>query len=929
MRKSIKLYSATISLGLVISLLMTSIVLAQEIPAVNISSPTSAALAKYVDYPVNMHTGVPRISIPIHEVNEGPLSLPISLSYHASGLKVQETASWVGAGWSLNAGGMISRTVRGLPDDQLGSLNDAGVLNIGSYLRDKGFVDMFTTTRYQNSSLVPYPDINAFGNGQKDSEPDLFFFNFAGYSGEFYFNEAGRAVTLPQSDLKITPIVAQPFRRLQPNLLGFTVTTTNGTKYHFGVTDDPNDVEPVEKSDSDAYIDPGRLLFSNTYSSWYLYKIESADGLFSIDLSYRSEDFAYYTVTTTPCVPNCDENASLIKVLINGVKLDKIECSNGSVSFIPETTLREDLADYDPNELPTANTEAKALSEIRINSNSSTFCKKFKFDYGYFLSEESALPGALFGLFGEAAQNNVPDYDFFDTKKLKLNSVQELSCDDNTSVPPHRFTYYEPDKLSRVISFSQDHWGFNNGVQTNIELIPELETMNGFEANREAAWPAMRAGTLAVIEYPTGGSSEFIYEPNSVITYPETDLPYSNVKSLSVGFGSKFSEVQEYDLIVTESGFYRIRVSAQGSGSGKLELEGSNVAITRVTTELFDNFGNPIPGAIQNFEQEFFLEPGTYAYKATANADTREGGGINVFFDEQDESEVIITEELKLVGGLRIKEIKQVDHAQTVMTKTFQYDEANLYSIPDYIIKLKNPIFKTSFLLGNFSPDPNGCWRVGQNQLKFYTFASPSSVNALIKTQGYHIGYNAVTETQADSGYSIHRFAGSSQLPSGWLSLKDVSVRSVDDWICLESDPEFPAIPAPYNFTRGNLRAIENYNKDGNLLSSQTYSENFVPKDEITFGMITKIIAKSPDDPTPPWDQGDTDRLTMIPSLYEMRSARKTQVSVVSKTYDPEDINNYVETTSTTFYENPATQLPTSFYNNQQRCGRAVNEICA
>ena len=84
---------------------------------VSIASPTAASLGKYGDFPVSYNTGLPQISIPIYTVKAGSLSLPISLSYHASGLKVQEEASWVGAGWSLNAGGMITRTVVGAADD--------------------------------------------------------------------------------------------------------------------------------------------------------------------------------------------------------------------------------------------------------------------------------------------------------------------------------------------------------------------------------------------------------------------------------------------------------------------------------------------------------------------------------------------------------------------------------------------------------------------------------------------------------------------------------------------------------------------------------------------------------------------------------------------------------------------------------------------
>src|SRR5450631_2669915 len=85
---------------------------------VSISSPTAASLGKYGDIPVNYHTGIPEIGIPIYTVQSGSLKLPISLSYHASGLKVQEAASWVGAGWALNAGGTITRTVVGAPDDR-------------------------------------------------------------------------------------------------------------------------------------------------------------------------------------------------------------------------------------------------------------------------------------------------------------------------------------------------------------------------------------------------------------------------------------------------------------------------------------------------------------------------------------------------------------------------------------------------------------------------------------------------------------------------------------------------------------------------------------------------------------------------------------------------------------------------------------------
>jgi hypothetical protein len=82
-----------------------------------VHAPNAAALAKYGEVPVSYVTGVPNISVPIHTLTEGPLSLSISLNYHAGGIRLSENASWVGQGWSLFAGGTITRTVQGIADE--------------------------------------------------------------------------------------------------------------------------------------------------------------------------------------------------------------------------------------------------------------------------------------------------------------------------------------------------------------------------------------------------------------------------------------------------------------------------------------------------------------------------------------------------------------------------------------------------------------------------------------------------------------------------------------------------------------------------------------------------------------------------------------------------------------------------------------------
>jgi hypothetical protein len=170
---------------------------------VSISSPTAASLGKYGDIPVSYNTGIPNINIPVYTIESGSLKLPVSLSYHASGLKVQEQASWVGAGWALNAGGVITRTVIGGPDDRgLGSYNICG----SGHYSDYGYnsYQFIPSGGVGNVNGMVADDIS-FERGYKDGEPDLYFFNFGGYSGKFYFNDDRTPILVPEEDFKIQP----------------------------------------------------------------------------------------------------------------------------------------------------------------------------------------------------------------------------------------------------------------------------------------------------------------------------------------------------------------------------------------------------------------------------------------------------------------------------------------------------------------------------------------------------------------------------------------------------------------------------------------------------------------------------------------------------------------------------------------------------
>src|SRR4029079_11571256 len=82
-----------------------------------VESPNVASLGKFGEVPVNMFTGMPDISIPIHTMSYGRINVPITIRYHAASVKPAQQPGWVGSGWDLESIGTISRQVRGGLDE--------------------------------------------------------------------------------------------------------------------------------------------------------------------------------------------------------------------------------------------------------------------------------------------------------------------------------------------------------------------------------------------------------------------------------------------------------------------------------------------------------------------------------------------------------------------------------------------------------------------------------------------------------------------------------------------------------------------------------------------------------------------------------------------------------------------------------------------
>ncbi|MEM6771471.1 MAG: hypothetical protein AAF597_12890, partial [Bacteroidota bacterium] len=90
-------------------------------------SPSAMSMIEAIKGGVDKYSGSQSSSIPLHTIVANDITVPIGLSSSNNGLKVDDIGSLVGQNWHLNAGGSISRVVKGLPDDFDGKLEGTGV----------------------------------------------------------------------------------------------------------------------------------------------------------------------------------------------------------------------------------------------------------------------------------------------------------------------------------------------------------------------------------------------------------------------------------------------------------------------------------------------------------------------------------------------------------------------------------------------------------------------------------------------------------------------------------------------------------------------------------------------------------------------------------------------------------------------------------
>ncbi|HEX4876719.1 MAG TPA: hypothetical protein VFV31_08615, partial [Chitinophagaceae bacterium] len=210
----------------------------------NIMSPEAASLGKYGAYNVSYYSGSPNISIPLHEIKENGVNIPLVLTYDASGFVPNKNASMVGLNWQLVAGGAITRVVNGRADD---TYDPNPVINPDPFGIDKGYIygqlqngqPHYTSEEVRKIDFLVQPDagghnMNDRGYNPKyylkyEYEPDIFSFNFLGHSGKFFLDNNGVVQVSSERRYKVDLTQVLPIYDFKTNLGIYSGNTTAAT----------------------------------------------------------------------------------------------------------------------------------------------------------------------------------------------------------------------------------------------------------------------------------------------------------------------------------------------------------------------------------------------------------------------------------------------------------------------------------------------------------------------------------------------------------------------------------------------------------------------------------------------------------------------------------------------------------------------------
>ncbi|TMU55659.1 RHS repeat domain-containing protein [Flagellimonas algicola] len=632
------------------------------------TEPRMTSFDTYGSFSPPSSYGVIPISIPLMTLSTRDLQIPVYLSYDSgAGIPVNQRSSEIGLGWSLNINNFyIEATINDDPD--WFAHNAQTQYNDIETRKNSNDINEISGLYFQIKNTIMGEDITAADFGL-----DEYRYNFNGHSGNFLFDELGEIINLSTSNSDLTII---------KDTNGFTVWDSRGYTYSFTKVID--------------YEDPNEnKLFRRR---WLLEKIK-----------HPNQEEVIFTYTN-----GSSETGSVIVLSETNSTTRQLHHIEEIINPPGATGLRPPAMEYPPNS--------------SIISHEMSYVKSIEFANGkleidYALNSMGKLMLSKLNLFGKSAAN------YIKVKAVQLNNVnyyvgqdsgsstlvnrapklEEVAFLDENDLEVNKYQlFYNPGEIPSRSSAKKDYWGYyagpNAGTIPDFTYYHDNQSFSLGNGSREPIFSYTQNGILNKIVYPTGGYTEFSYEPNyyyiettttgSSIVQKDIDLTAIGANPDSGGNWVATPEASttfnlSYGQVSSPGG---ITVTYSGS---RYTPESPQAALPyiRVTTPsdgLFNNVYSNVFHIPTERESGTFhitnIKTGEYkatAYVGNSTLDPNDpqphifgtaAVELSLSWSEYVDNGGVTEEKLMTGGGLRIKEIKSYDGNSTTPSRIQKFN---------------------------------------------------------------------------------------------------------------------------------------------------------------------------------------------------------------------------------------------------------------
>lgn len=524
------------------------------------ATPKALACVEYGALTPDLNTGALSFDIPIYTYEDQDFTIPVSLRYFTNGFRPERPSEEAGLGWTLMAGGAISREIVGVDD-----FGDYG--RWGYNLSNVDVYNLNGSVYYHNAAGE---DIISMTSDGRETTSDIYHFTFPGHSGSFVIRSdgAGFKVYGCSGGNSGTYTVTMSGSGTDTYL---TITTGDGSQWRFGY--DPNARERLSRSNGITEM-AGHMEYESQMPvvTWLLDRITAPDG--------RMAEFAYIRGVAGNSIPTDGTDVSTTF----GRGWNVREAGEGitqqtfykTASLVYTSFLSAIKVSSPSGPLQTIASVDWSYKPVREVKDTDEFHYRKMVVRGRKLDRIDIYAGA------QVIRSASLNYTYCGLRPL-LTGVSVSGVGDwemTYNLPP---TGGLPGQLTNATDF----WGFYNGKEgtSDSSIAPTTINTTTFDetlpANRtyrdpDAAYSVL--GTLASITWPTGGTTTIGWEANraSGIVLRRSNTPATPIPAAdSPGSASPFiGALYPISTILhsDEAGGVRVASISEDDGVGPVSI---------------------------------------------------------------------------------------------------------------------------------------------------------------------------------------------------------------------------------------------------------------------------------------------------------------------------------------------------------------------